>query len=66
MICVSEQLYENDPQREEPDPYFTPCGFCGNLTLEDEFCEVPTTKITLFCCVDCYDTVCDDEGVELI
>ncbi len=70
--CPSTQHYANDPQDDQGEPEENPCGFCGQITPAEEFCSVPSTKydyrtksnipIVLYCCKDCYEQVCDEEG----
>ena len=48
------------------------CEHCEEYTPLDNICEVPVppskhnpaTEIVLFVCHDCYDEVCDEEGID--
>lgn len=52
---------------------YEPCPHCDELVHCDDLCEVPmahpkgpdiqpVTEWTRFCCSDCYDEVCEEEG----
>ena len=51
-----------DPQiQNEPDYIY--CDQCGASISVDEICEVPCDNNNIrYCCIDCYDEVCDEEG----
>ncbi len=62
--CPTDQRYPNDPQDEPLDPTETNCGYCGRYINVSDLCEISTsTSNAIYCCPDCFDEVCDEEGI---
>ncbi len=49
---------------------YVPCDHCNELYHTDDECEVPcalqtpVTEYFRYCCPDCYDEVCAEEGYD--